>query len=160
MSGNVVKNGMIFTFGHYKIDVDTDETKRFYDQKEILGECPCAGCRNFEKAIDILPADILNFFESLGVDIRKAAEWAASHTNKNGKVFYTGFCHLNGTILNGDSSEHRVHMIQILNDLQISFQNDCYLLEKDFPSPMIQMEFVLFVPWVLPEENPYDVIND
>ena len=28
------------------------------EEKEILGECPCAGCRNFEKAIDILPADI------------------------------------------------------------------------------------------------------
>ena len=151
---------MIFTFGHYIVDIDPDQTKRFYNQKQILGECPCAGCRNFEKAIDTLSTDILNFFESLGVDIRKAAEWAASHTNKDGKIFYTGFCHISGKILQGDSAERRAHMVQILDDLQISFQNDCHLLEKDFPSPVIQLEFVLFIPWVLSEENPYDVIGD
>ena len=148
---------MIFSFGHYTVDIDAQKNKSFYDNK-IVGTCSCAGCRNFEKAVDHFPSDILNFFESLGVDIKKAAECAASHTEENGKVFYGGFCHLNGTILKGDASERTIQMVRILDDLEISFQNTCYLLEKDFPSPVIQLEFCLWVPWVLPEENPYDIV--
>lgn len=148
---------MLFSFEPYKLDIDAEKTKAFYENKSV-GACSCAGCRNFEKAVDYLPSDIRNFFESLGVDIKKSAELSAVFTTANGMVFYSGFCNINGTISEGEISERTAKMMPILKNLEISFQSKCYLLEKDFPSPAIQMDFAIFLPWVIAEENPYEII--
>ncbi len=58
---------MIFTFGHYKIDIDLEKTKAFYDSEVIEHPCTCISCRNFQKAIEYLPSDIKNFFGNLDI---------------------------------------------------------------------------------------------
>ena len=63
---------MIFQFGEYKIDVDVEKTRQFYDRAKTVSEgCQCDGCLNFERAVDKLPQNIRDFFSALGVDIKK-----------------------------------------------------------------------------------------
>lgn len=65
---------MIFQFGEYKIDVDVEKTKQFYNRaKTVSEECQCDGCLNFERAVDKLPQNIRDFFSALGVDMKKSA---------------------------------------------------------------------------------------
>ena len=43
---------MIFQFGEYKIDVDAEKTRQFYDRaKTVSEECQCDGCLNFELSL-------------------------------------------------------------------------------------------------------------
>lgn len=159
---------MIFTFGQYKVDIDIERTKAFYDAALPVSEyCSCAGCRNFVKAVDTLPREITSVFEMLGADMRKTVEAAAYDAPSEDTVLYGGFCHLCGVLLEGKSAwvptkgfENGFHQdetltCQITENFQISFENDCHLIEKDFPEPILQMEFLLYAPWVLPEKNPY-----
>lgn len=63
---------MIFQFGEYKIDVDVEKTRQFYDRAKTVSEgCQCDGCLNFERAVDKLPQNIRDFFSALGVDMKK-----------------------------------------------------------------------------------------
>lgn len=63
---------MIFQFGEYKIDVDVEKTKQFYNRaKTVSEECQCDGCLNFERAVDELSQNIRDFFSALGVDMKK-----------------------------------------------------------------------------------------
>ena len=66
---------MIFQFGEYKIDVDVEKTRQFYDRAKTVSEgCQCDGCLNFERAVDKLPQNIRDFFSALGVDMKKICE--------------------------------------------------------------------------------------
>lgn len=43
---------MIFKFGQYKVDIDVEKTKNFYENAEPVSKsCSCDGCLNFEKAV-------------------------------------------------------------------------------------------------------------
>ena len=44
---------------------------------------------------------------------------------------------------------------EISDDFRVSFQEECALVEKGFPRPVLQMEIEAAIPWVLEEENPY-----
>ena len=46
---------MIFEFGTFKVDVDVERTRRFYETVDDQLGCECAGCRNFRKAYPLLP---------------------------------------------------------------------------------------------------------
>lgn len=65
---------LIFQFGEYKINVDVEKTKQFYNRaKTVSEECQCDGCLNFERAVDELSQNIRDFFSALGVDMKKSA---------------------------------------------------------------------------------------
>lgn len=65
---------LVFQFGEYKIDVDVEKTKQFYNRaKTVSEECQCDGCFNFERAVDELSQNIRDFFSALGVDMKKSA---------------------------------------------------------------------------------------
>lgn len=65
---------LIFQFGEYKIDVDVEKTRQFYDRAKTVSEgCQCDGCLNFGRAVDKLPQNIRDFFSALGVDMKKSA---------------------------------------------------------------------------------------
>ena len=157
---------MIFEFGQYKIDVDVEKTKKFYEQADLVTEgCSCDGCQNFEKAVETLPVSVRDFFSKLGVDVRKICECYVLCTNEDGTLSYGGFCHICGVLISGESAwgkcdkavsrwEER-KTFAISESFQISFQEEIDLLEDDFPLPVIQLEFTAEVPWVLDRENNY-----
>lgn len=156
---------MIFEFGQYRVDVDIEKTKRFYENAKLIHEnCSCDGCQNFEKAAKVLPQPVRDFFTGLGVDIQKACECYVNAARDDKTLFYGGFYHLCGKILAGENAwkdtgngsrwnEKAAYFIT--PDFQVSFSTDIALLEEDFPPPAIQLEFLADIPWVLEKENPY-----
>ncbi len=157
---------MVFQFGQYKIDVDIERTKSFYENAMRVSEnCSCDGCLNFERAVDALDMAVVKFFAELGVDIKRVCECYACCTNKDGTLTYGGFTHVCGTLLEGDSAWQNINedhlyleeaaMFSLTPDFQVSFQEEIDLIEEDFPRPVIQLEFAANIPWVIDKKNTY-----
>ena len=162
---------MIFQFGQFEIDVDVNRTREFYKKMENVSKgCNCTGCRNFEKAVDFLPGNVIGFFDTLGIDMKKITEVFVNTTNPDGTVFYGGFYHLCGKLLKGGSAwieeptntenANLFHWEQsnsysLCKDFYVSFGNVNALVEKDFPKPVLTLDIQANIPWVLNEPNTY-----
>lgn len=157
---------MYIKFGQYEADIDIEKTKQFYENADVVGNnCVCDGCLNFEKAVDTSPQAVKKFFDTLGIDMRKACECYVNCADNDGSLLYGGFYHVCGILLHGESAWRKTSetascwdnkaAFSISPDFYISFQKDIVLLEKDFPLPVIQLEFLAKIPWVLKKENPY-----
>lgn len=157
---------MIFEFSGYKVDVEVERTRAFYEQAEPVSKgCSCAGCRNFEQAADLLPQPVRAFFSNLGIDMKKACECYVNCRREDGSLFYGGFYHVYGTILHGSSAWVNINenmkywneelTFPVSENFHVSFQDGIDLLEDKFPRPVLQLEFSADIPWALKEENPY-----
>ncbi len=160
---------MLFTFGQWQIDVDVGRTSAFYRHANKMTDCcACYDCCNYEQATELFPNEVQEFFANLGVDLKKTAEVWETDTNDGGKtVNYSGFYHLCGTVLSGESCWVSVYknkkaetfhldedgLYQIAEGFSVGFHDNCSLMEEKFPSPAIQMEIAFRCPWVL--ETPY-----
>ncbi len=60
---------MEFKFGAFRVEIDTEKTRRFYSAIDGNG-CTCSACVNFELAAPLLPQGVTSFFASLGIDIK------------------------------------------------------------------------------------------
>lgn len=163
---------MIFEVGTYRLDVDVEKNREFYkNAQQITDGCSCDGCRNYFMAAELMPQEVKAFFEMLRIDCKKAAEIIAWCSENNRKaLYYGGFYHLCGTLLtgddcwkeNGENENNQIYsidnnrMYSIIDGYSVGFSNQTALVEKDFPTPVIQMEIDFHnVPWVLEEENTY-----
>lgn len=153
---------MIFDFARFCIDVDVEQTRKYYAEstRTLTEGCDCIGCRNFVKAYQNLDPEIRNFFDSLGVDIRKAPDMSAMHGDaKTNTMYYMGWCHLCGTIISGESAWvpdsdrscqwDAERAFAVTETCRVSFNNRCALVEDSFPRPVLQLEVDIQVPWVL-----------
>ncbi len=157
---------MLVAFGNYTIDVNVEKTRKFYlTAKRVTGRCSCDGCLNYEKAIGVLPESIKAFFDNLGIDMKKVCECYVNTANKDGTLLYGGFYHICGILITGESAWRRISenksvwndetAFAITDYFHVSVQNDVYLLEDNFPLPVIQLEFSADIPWVLDKTNTY-----
>jgi len=157
---------MLFEFGQYKIDVDVERTLVFYESAPIISEaCSCAGCRNYERAVEALPNEVRCFFEKLGVDMKKAREVYVYCKNADGTLFYGGFYHICGVVLAGESAFvpaptsgyfwDAEKAFALTDSFAVSIREECFLLEDDFPIPALQIDISANIPWVLAEMNGY-----
>ena len=163
---------MIFTLGQYIIDIDIERTRAFYREHGVsFAEiCGCSDCINYLKAIKTAPPSVLDFFDSLGVDLCKAPEMfnVIGDYDANGLIYYEGFFHLVGEILEGEDAwetgevredgsytEHLKEscLHQLAPNFQIAFSHKEDLLEEGFPDPHIQMEVFFHLPWILNENK-------
>lgn len=157
---------MLMTFGQYFVDIDAEKTRRFYERlRSVSEECFCDGCRNFEKAVDTLPQSVKVFFSTLGIDMKKACECYVNCKNEDGSLYYAGFYHLCGRLLEGKSAWRKIdenHAVfdetetfSVADNFKISFSKKINLLEDGFPQPVIQLDFFATIPWVLEKANTY-----
>ena len=160
---------MIFKIGAYDLDVDVEKTRVFYKTARYIGEgCNCAGCRNYNAAVDSFPQEVSDFFCRFGVDLKKPAELMIPFSEDNGKTlkYWRGFYHVCGKLLcgydyNAFEGEGIYHIDKkrfhhIAEGYYVGFSNYIDLLENDFPVPALQIEIDFSgVPWVLDEKNPY-----
>ena len=156
---------MIFEFGEYKLDIDIDRTRRFYETVDDSLGCDCAGCRNFRKAYPLIPDAVQGCFRQLGVDIGKPAEMTAYVSHDGNLTLYDGFYHICGSILKSptlfikiDEKHSKLNenaTIKLTPDHFVYFTKECALVEKEFPTSIIQLEIQGDIPWVLDEPNPY-----
>lgn len=160
---------MIFAFGSFKIDVDVEATRAFYDRApSLIVPCACNGCRNFQLAIRQTPDEVQRFFSDLGADIASPAEtwiWDVVPDESGTHLWYGGFYNLCGEILAGDGQwkpQHKDSCIyhsgcppyHLTESFSVSFQSQVSLIHPDFPSPAFQMDIDAHLPWVLDEEIP------
>ena len=153
---------MIFDFGAFSIDVDVEQTKKYYLETErtLTEGCDCVLCRNFMAAYDCLDANIRQFFDSLGVEICKAADMTTMHGDKERNIMhYEGWCHICGRIVDGGMEEkqdfprpmvwHRTPEYALSPACTVQFTTKRALVEDTFPEPVLQMEVSMEIPWVM-----------
>ena len=157
---------MIFEFGKYILDVDVEKTRDFYNRVEkITDGCDCAGCRNYEKWAISTDNKIKHVFYQMGAQIEKATEVYVNWVNKDESVFYGGFYHLCGKILQGCQVWDEINekhcvlnedvFLELGDNYRVAFTEDILLIEENFPMPVIQIEILANIPWVLSEECDY-----
>ena len=64
---------MIFQFGEYKIDVDVEKTRQFYDRAKTVSGANATGVLT-SKSRRQTSAEYQDFFSALGVDMKKICE--------------------------------------------------------------------------------------
>lgn len=161
---------MIFKFGSYIADIDVEKTKLAYKNKLYVSEgCLCQGCRNFEKAIQNVSEEVEDFFNGIGVDLKKASNVFLCCQNDEKTILYNGFYHICGEILQGENAwtingktEKAItkfwndeETFKINNEFQISLSDECVLLDEEFPLPAFQLDFFATLDWAIDEECKY-----
>ena len=148
---------MTLKLAKFELDIDTQKTQAFYQTASaVSGECSCSGCRNYKKSIETLPQEIKAFFAQLGIDIKKPAEASVYNKNADNSNFYGGFYHICGKLISKNKKWDWVELLPgTIDDFRISFHNDCALVKPGFPNPVVQLEILANLPWVLDEPNDY-----
>lgn len=142
---------MIFEFNYHKVEIDVEKTKAFYENAEyITSHCQCSGCRNFEKAANLISEKATSIFNDMGIDMQKACEVYGITENNNNTLYYGGFYHLCGKLISSEQSNNRID-----DNFEFIFTDEIDLLEDNFPEPVIQLEFYATVPWLLEEKMSY-----
>lgn len=157
---------MVFEFGKYILDIDVEKTRAFYlGAARITDGCTCQGCRNYEKWASALSGELSAIFEGMGILPEKSPEVYVNCPNSDGTLFYGGFYHLCGTITQGSEPRKEISVninaidedtfFPLTPDFRAAFTENVALLEKDFPAPVIQMEILATIPFVLAEKCAY-----
>mgnify|MGYP001446336723 CR=1 FL=1 len=159
---------MRFEIGNYTLDVDVERTRRAYRDMPLTSEgCSCVACQNYSEAIGTLPDETRRFFDSLGMEMRKASEVYMLDALDDFLVEYGGFYHICGEIVTGESpwvliGENKRamtfhldknRMVTVDSRLKVGFRAECDLLPKGFPAPCFQMEISAHLPWLLGGES-------
>ena len=157
---------MILEFGSYKLDVDVERTRAYYETARPISEgCSCCGCRNYVNAIDFLPKEVQLFFSQLGIDMRKSPDVHIHCAYTDNTMLYGGWYHICATLIRGESAFIQTSptssyfdeskTFSVTSDFKVSFEKNCSLLDDKFPRPVIQLEIHAYIPWVLAEEHGY-----
>jgi len=137
--------------GVFEIEYDKMATKKATERLQTTEEgCVCDNCKNYSRAIDRVPEEVIEFLEELGLDYQKAIE-VHEYGIKRGLVSYGGWYHIVGTCLSGTGNNRNV--FQITKDYAVWFKNEADLYVDGFPRPILQMEIMFNIPWVI--EEPY-----
>jgi len=144
--------------GSWIIEVDLRKTKKFYDEYYLITEgCDCDYCANYVLACDKFPQEITELFNSLGIDPRKEGEVSQYMENQDGTHLYGAFYHIVGNIIEGPklwgptTEESEVSSPNFVehSGVEIGFSEDLALVPEGFPTPTIQFEIQMNVPWLL-----------
>lgn len=156
---------MILRYGNYILDVDAAATSAFYARHADTEDCDCPGCRNYRAWTASVDCTLREALVPLGLRPEQVAEIYVNCRNDDGTLFYGGFFHICGKILQSgivwtEITERSRTMgaesfVELVPGFDIYFEEEVHLLEKDFPTPVIQMEFYTNIPWVLPEPCDY-----
>ncbi len=156
---------MYVRFGRYLLDVDAERTRSFYRTLlPVSARCSCQGCRNYARAAETLPREVLQCFDTLGIDVRKATEVYVNETTPDGGLLYAGWYHLCGALLEGEPPYAEAptggavvwdadRTCTVTPDFRLWFEQKKDLLPDGFPEPAVQMEIDAYIPWALDELN-------
>lgn len=158
---------MIFEFGPYRIDMDVDRTRQWYETEPTVSQCcDCDGCVNYERAADLFPESVVSFFSAMGADVKKPIEAYVNCANRDRRtLWYGGWWHLCGALL--EAGEDQDDWPAIARGVPFGPRGFCVafkgredMVQKNCPRPVLQMEMFADIPWVLEKENPYEVFDD
>ena len=149
-----------FALGDYIVDVDVQKTREIYNSlTPVSKRCKCDYCANYEKVVTMLSAQVLDFFDSLGVDLTRITESVAYNRNRDGSVHYGGWLHVCGKVVKGkEDGEHTITLrpgeaYGVTEDFKVWFSEECLMTEKEFDAPVMQIDFETDLPWVLDKKT-------
>ena len=133
-------------FFEWEIEFDKDITAQAYIGLSV--SCNCAYCRNFLTVCQNLPAEYVQILAQLGIDPTKPAEIVEYNENPDGTHFYGWWYHVIGQITKDSNAEK----VMLTPEIEITIRNKDDLVDKDFPRPVIQIEFFSNLLWALAEK--------
>lgn len=137
----------------WKLEIDFSRTQQYYANHKKEDDCECASCNNYRANCKHLSSQLLEFFQSLGIDPSKEGEFMEFGQSKDGKVIYMRFYHVVGRILDGpdyvDDKWEKLNLLKI-DQYEFGFSSkELSFIPKDFPLPVIQLEFTSILPWII-----------
>ena len=155
---------LVFEFNQYTIDVNVEATKNAYSKLPIVSEsCSCQGCENYMAAIEKLPNEIISFFTTLGVDIKRPSEVFRSFERNGFYSYCLSFTFVYNFVFEKAKLYTKVNerqykqnpdmIIHLTPYFSVWFESECSLVPENFPTPHFQVSIDARLPWVL--ERPY-----
>jgi len=139
-------------FGIWSIRVDHESTEQAYAHcTDVAAACACAPCRNFVAARQhAFPEPALALLAELGIDPCCEAEVYWQGREESGLHQYGGWFHFVGEL------EAEIDNIETVGQHAVLwFTRHVALVPAAFgDNPVIQLEFVTAIPWVLDEPEP------
>jgi hypothetical protein len=131
---------------HWEIEFDKELTTQAY--LSLPDQCNCGYCRNFQRVFKGLSSEFVTLLQKLGIDPAQPAEIVHYNDNHDGTHHYGWWYHFVGQIMSGDESWE-----DFAQGMKVEFRNKDELAPENFPRPIVQLEFLSNLPWVL-AENP------
>jgi hypothetical protein len=158
----------ILSFGNFVVDVDVEETKKFYTKNNNY-ICECQVCRNYEKFCEKLTDEEKGFFSSLGIVPECHSEFYGTESDNKNMLFVVGMYYVKGTFIN------KPELVTITADklIELNFETlfpdysfkigryevifeindiDIESIPVGFPEPILKLKFSITVPWLLDEK--------
>jgi len=141
------------SFSFWQVEHDPQITRALYaagiEQAQL---CECSPCRNFRSlGTDAFHPTVRTMLLALGIDPAQPAEVHQAGPSRYGRIQYGGFFHFVGRVLSGD----REHLAETDGGFRYFVHEAAQLVPKAFTGhPVIQLEFVVSLPWVLSEACP------
>lgn len=143
------------------LEIDFERTCNFYKSCHVItDDCKCTDCLNYVGACALIPKKIRDLYVSFGIDPTKEGEVYNMVKNDDGTCLYGGFYHITGRIVEGpdcvvpfmsdeNAQVRTFNLLPIIEGYKIGFTPGVSLVPPGFPLPVIQMEFMFTIPWVL-----------
>ncbi|WP_439024571.1 hypothetical protein [Bacillus halotolerans] len=133
--------------GDWVIEADVEETRRQYE-KDIDDMCECLLCENYREAMKTLPREKAQMLEDFGLqpsvctDINEFGQEGDLH-------LYVASYFIVGRIIEGKKEWDPDR------NWYISFEvsRDDHFIPEGFPKPVLQLDCVTLLPWIM--EEPY-----
>ena len=149
---------MVVDLLSWRLDVDVEATRTVARTLPFMtAPCDCGPCRNFQAALEFLPGPVRDLLDRLGTGPDKPAEIYHCCRNPDGTHKYGAWYHVVGTVLHGpDHSPEGQVPFEALSDQVLLFFTSKHvaLVPEGFPTRVIQVEFIIDMPWVLDEDPP------
>jgi hypothetical protein len=113
-------------------------------------DCDCSYCQNFLASYHNLPEDYFELLNKLGIDPAKPSEIIEYCKNNDETHFYGWWFHIVGNL--EKTSKISETSTKFNDKINILISDDNSLVAKDFPDPIVQIEFFANLPWVIDEE--------
>ncbi|MBL3647703.1 hypothetical protein ABZM97_19470 [Bacillus vallismortis] len=137
--------------GDWVIKADVEETRKQYE-KELEDMCGCGNCLNYYEAVNELPVRKSRVLEGFGLIPSKCPD-ISYHGIKDHLHFYIASYFIVGRIVEGNQ-ELNPERIDLSWHVSFSVPQHKIYIPKGFPKPIIQLDCVTLLPWIIDE--PYE----
>lgn len=147
-----------FEWFGYTVEVDESATRDYYAQAEDWG-CECGHCRNFVALARErkLPEELLAILDSASIPPEKATYVCELYHEENWRekgLLYELSWRVAGTILDKPAGKDIGQDWGPLVELPwggMRLGHETFPVEPEFPLPHFDLDFTLYLPWVLDE---------
>jgi len=139
-------------FNDWILEIDVEKTLAFY--KTDMEVCKCLYCCNYGEAVKNNDDSVTSFLGELGIMPDRPVEVSEFPMENSELLHYIGFYHIVGKVLKGETctiSDWQDHHTYQLGAFEFCLSWEVEQVQKNFPQPIIQLNFDVKLPWVLKE---------